>query len=52
MKKAFLILFVVMFLGAITVPTFAAGGKNRGDKGQGSTGTTSQGEGTQKRGAK
>lgn len=41
MKKAVLILLVAVFLGAITIPAFAAGGKNQhredGSKGKGKT---------------
>ncbi|MEW6379566.1 MAG: hypothetical protein AB1611_08145 [bacterium] len=36
MKKAALILLVVILSGAITAPAFAGGDQNRGDKGQGS----------------
>ena len=51
MKKVWSILLVVMFLGVISGPAFASGGKNHGDKGQGSvnTGSTAKGQGSQSR---
>jgi hypothetical protein len=48
MKKIIVLMLVLMLSSSVA---FAAGGKERGDKGQGttSTGTSSQGTGTQDR---
>lgn len=35
MKELALIFFAALFLAAVSVPGFAGGGKNRGDKGKG-----------------
>ena len=35
MKKAALIVLIALFLGLLTSPVFAAGGKNQGSKGKG-----------------
>jgi len=48
MKKLLAILSVIFILSASVA--FAAGGKVRGDKGQGSTGTDGKGATTQTRG--
>ncbi len=47
MKKLVIVMLILILTSGVT---FAAGGKERGDKGQGSTGTTGKGDVTQTRG--
>ena len=47
MKRLVIVMLVLMLTSGVT---FAAGGKERGDKGQGTTGDTGKGSTTQTRG--